>query len=104
MYIGSRKQDFKKLIEKLLKIGGMNKNSIENLLDDESMEVYSQVFTHPSVNEELNYEAYELAGDVTLNKANCVVFLEKISAIKLSKRRKSSNKIENSLRQQESFF
>ena len=41
MYIGSRKQDFKKLIEKLLKIGGMNKNSINNLLDDESMEVYS---------------------------------------------------------------
>ena len=85
MYIGSRKQDFKKLIEKLLKIGGMNKNSIENLLDDESMEVYSQVFTHPSVNEELNYEAYELAGDVTLNKAIVWYFLRRFPQLNCPK-------------------
>ena len=85
MYIGSRKQDFKKLIEKLLKIGGMNKNSIKNLLDDESMEVYSQVFTHPSVNEELNYEAYELAGDVTLNKAIVWYFLRRFPQLNCPK-------------------
>ena len=85
MYIGSRKQDFKKLIEKLLKIGGMNKNSIENLLDYESMEVYSQVFTHPSANEELNYEAYELAGDVTLNKAIVWYFLRRFPQLNCPK-------------------
>ena len=45
MYLGSRKQDFKKLIEKLLKIGDMNINSIENLLDEHSMKIYGQIFT-----------------------------------------------------------
>jgi len=85
MYIGSRKQDFKKLIEKLLKIGGMNKNSIKTFLDDESMKVYSHVFTHPSANDELNYEAYELAGDVTLNKAIVWYFLRRFPQLNCPK-------------------
>ncbi|MDC0231106.1 hypothetical protein OAK19_04005 [Aureispira] len=85
MYLGSRKQDFKKLIEKLLKIGGMNINSIENLLDDHSMKIYDQIFTHPSVNEELNYEAFELAGDVTLNKAIVWYFLRRFPQLNCPK-------------------
>ena len=85
MYNGSRKKDFKKLLKKLLKIGCMNKNSIKNLLDKESLKIYSQIFTHPSVNEEKNYELYELAGDVTLNKAIVWYFLRRFPQLNCPK-------------------
>jgi dsRNA-specific ribonuclease len=49
------------------------------------MEVYSQVFTHPSANDELNYEAFELAGDVTLNKAIVWYFLRRFPQLNCPK-------------------
>ena len=75
MYIGSRERDFKNFIGKILKIIKLNKISIAKLTDDESMQIWNQIFTHKSCDEHYNYEQWELMGDVTANKAIVWYFL-----------------------------
>lgn len=65
---GERGNEFKKLITGLLNKGNLKKKYIDALTDEESMRIYSQVFTSASYDAENNYEVYEQLGDVTANK------------------------------------
>lgn len=69
LYMGKRGDRFKAFIETLLERGNIKDKYIQDLLDENAMNVYNKVFTHPSVNSEENYEFYEFIGDLTLNKA-----------------------------------
>jgi dsRNA-specific ribonuclease len=42
---------------------------IDMITDEDGMKVFSQVFTHPTMNEHENYEFYEIIGDSTVNKS-----------------------------------
>ena len=70
-YIGSRDTDFSDMIKNLL-LSGKLKPEYTDLIFDKGQDVYSQVFTHPSVDSKDNYEIYEILGDSTIN--SCMVW------------------------------
>lgn len=69
-YFGSRGSDFKTLIKSLLKRGKLNPKYHDVILQDGGLDMYSIAFTHPTIDEENNYEFYEMMGDAT---ANCCI-------------------------------
>lgn len=69
-YFGSRGDDFKQLIVSLLKRGKLNPKYYDTILGDGGLDMYSTAFTHPTIDEENNYEFYEMMGDAT---ANCCI-------------------------------
>jgi dsRNA-specific ribonuclease len=69
IYYGPRDDTFRSFIRSILEKGKMKDAYIDLLTDDESMKIYDQVFTHPTVDPEINYEFYEILGDQTVNKA-----------------------------------
>lgn len=68
IYLGERDLNFKSFITQLLKKGDMKQKYIDILTSDESMEIYSAVFTSELVDENNNYQVYEQLGDLTGNK------------------------------------
>jgi dsRNA-specific ribonuclease len=68
-YIGGRGQEFKCFLERLLHMSQVDEEYYQTLLDDEGLALFSQVFTHKSVDPVNNYEYYEFLGDVSVNKA-----------------------------------
>lgn len=69
IYYGPRDDTFRTFIRSILQKGKMKEAYIDLLTDEESMKIYDQVFTHPTVDPEINYEFYEILGDQTVNKA-----------------------------------
>lgn len=69
LYIGNRGDEFKTLIDGILKMGEVSKKYRKELLSDESLALYSTSFTHPSVDSDNNYEFYETLGDISLKKS-----------------------------------
>lgn len=63
IYIGSRGEDFKRLITGLLKKGNLKQKYIDILTTQESMDIYSAAFTSELVDEEHNYQVMEQLGD-----------------------------------------
>ena len=72
MYQGPRDDSFRQCILFILKLGQLKDKYIDHLLSPRGLELYNQVFTHPSVNTEINYEALEILGDSTINQ--CIVW------------------------------
>lgn len=68
---GDRSDAFRNAIMQLLKRSGIRANSLNFLLNEDSMKVYDIAFTHSSFDENSNYEYYELIGDSIVN--NCIV-------------------------------
>lgn len=68
IYYGSRKADFKNMIVSLLNKGKLKKKYHTLLTNDESMKIFSAVFTSTTADENDNYEVYEQLGDITVNK------------------------------------
>jgi dsRNA-specific ribonuclease len=68
IYYGSRKADFKNMIISLLNKGKLKKKYHTLLTNEESMKIFSTVFTSTSADENNNYEVYEQLGDITVNK------------------------------------
>jgi dsRNA-specific ribonuclease len=66
LYLGSRGEDFTNLIKSVLCRGNLKKKYLDVLLDEQSMKLYGQAFTHSSIDEVINYEFYELLGDATI--------------------------------------
>jgi dsRNA-specific ribonuclease len=69
---GKRGSEFKTLITDLLKKGEVSENNIDLLLDQEGLSMFSQAFTHYTVDPVNNYELLETLGDQTANK--CVLW------------------------------
>lgn len=69
LYIGKRGNEFREFISKILnKVSNLEEAYVDLLLNESSMELYNQAFTHSSINPECNYEIFEQLGDVTANK------------------------------------
>ena len=68
IYVGSRGNDFKSLITKLLQKGKLKPKYIEKLTDQKGMEAYGYAFTARTADAINNYERFEQIGDVTANK------------------------------------
>ena len=68
IYYGSRQADFKNMIISLLNKGKLKKKYHSLLTSDESMKIFSTVFTSTTADENDNYEVYEQLGDITVNK------------------------------------
>lgn len=68
IYLGSRGDDFKKLIRDLLIKGRLKPKYIDKLMDKNGMNEYSKAFTASSANASNNYEIFEQLGDVSANK------------------------------------
>lgn len=66
--LGVRGLEFERLIRTLLSTTKLKEAYINLLTDAESIAIYEQVFTHKSINPELNYERFEILGDLTCNK------------------------------------
>ena len=64
-YIGPRDESFDQLILSILGRGKLSKKLVDIVFDKE---LFSNVFTHKSIDEENNYEYYEFIGDLTINK------------------------------------
>ena len=64
IYYGSRGGDLKNLIKSILIKGKIKEHYIDYLMTDESMKIYSDVFTSETADENNNYEVYEQMGDV----------------------------------------
>jgi dsRNA-specific ribonuclease len=64
-YIGDRGDAFDQLILSLLRKGKLTKTLIGKVFDKN---LFSQIFTHPSISED-NYEYYEFLGDLVVNKS-----------------------------------
>jgi hypothetical protein len=64
-YIGDRGSSFDSLILSLLKKGKLSRSKISQVYDKD---LFSQIFTHPSISEQ-NYEYYEFLGDLVVNKS-----------------------------------
>jgi dsRNA-specific ribonuclease len=71
-FVGSRGSGFRDIIRSILIRSRLRSDKIDDLLNAEGMAIYDEVFTHPSVNEDKNYEFYETIGDSTAN--NCIVW------------------------------
>lgn len=69
-YYGKRDATFISLLENVIKIGSIKFTSI--LSNRDVVKMFTDAFTHESVNKYNNYEFYETLGDVTLNK--CVLW------------------------------
>lgn len=70
MYYGKRDKTFISLLEDVIKIGSPKFVYILNKPD--VVKMFSDAFTHETINAYNNYEFYETLGDVTLNK--CVLW------------------------------
>lgn len=68
IHIGSRGDDFKRLIVSLLKKGKLKQSYIDVLTEESNMENYGSAFTSELVDENNNYQVYEQLGDLTGNK------------------------------------
>lgn len=66
--LGKRGDEFTAFITTLLEKSKLKKKYIDLLTDSEAMDVYTQVFTHISIDQDANYERFEILGDVTCNK------------------------------------
>lgn len=64
---GERGDAFKNFLIKVLKRGNMRSSTIEKLLDEEGIEVFTSAFTHKSADTDDNYEYLELVGDSIVN-------------------------------------
>ena len=69
LYIAPRVEPFICLIRNILELGKLKKKYIDLLTDKKNIKIYEQVFTHPTVDSEINYEFFEILGDQTVNKA-----------------------------------
>lgn len=85
IYRGLRGESFKNLIITILKRGKLSNEVITQLLDEESMRLYDIAFTHPSVDNELNYEYLEFLGDGVINTAIVWYLSKRFSNLKGSK-------------------
>jgi dsRNA-specific ribonuclease len=85
IYNGIRGDSFKNLLTTILKRGKLSDNVIEKLLDEESMKLYDIAFTHPSVDNEFNYEYLEFLGDGVINTAIVWYLSKRFSNLKGSK-------------------
>lgn len=68
IYLGSRGEDFKKLITSILSKGGLKSRYIKMLTDDEAMKIYGCAFTSELVDSDNNYQVLEQVGDLSGNK------------------------------------
>jgi dsRNA-specific ribonuclease len=66
---GDRGQVFKSFIQNLLQRSHLKKKYIQLLTNTDSMNLYSDAFTHISIDSDRNYEYLEILGDVTCNKS-----------------------------------
>ena len=66
---GDRGEKFTKFIQNLLARSNLKRKYIEKLTEPESLELYSDAFTHISIDPDRNYEYLEILGDVTCNKS-----------------------------------
>ena len=69
IYKGIRGERFTYFLREVLSLSNLNKQYYDILLDKEGLQLYDQVFTHKTANEENNYEYLEFLGDTTLNKS-----------------------------------
>lgn len=67
--LGDRGETFKQFIISLLKRSKLKTKYIEKLTNEDSLKIYSNAFTHISIDSDRNYEYYEILGDVTCNKS-----------------------------------
>jgi len=65
---GSRGNDFKDMLMKILKKSKLKEKYINILLTEESLKEYGIAFTSKSASETDNYEVYEQLGDLSANK------------------------------------
>jgi dsRNA-specific ribonuclease len=70
LYYGKRDKTFILLLQNVIKIGSPKLTNI--LTNQEIFKMFSDAFTHETVNNKNNYEFYETLGDATLNK--CVLW------------------------------
>lgn len=68
-YIGSRDNTFRDLLKKIFIQAKLKAKYIDLLLDEDGMKLYSQIFTHPSIDPQNNYEFYEILGDSSANRS-----------------------------------
>jgi len=68
IYLGSRGDDFKELINGVLKKGKLRGKYRKMLTDDSSMEIYAAAFTSELVDIDNNYQVLEQVGDLIGNK------------------------------------
>lgn len=68
IYLGSRGDDFKALINGVLKKGNIRKKYRKMLTDPESMKIYASAFTSDLVDPDNNYQVLEQVGDLLGNK------------------------------------
>lgn len=69
IYNGIRGESFKNLLTTILKRGKVNDSIIEKILDEEGIKLCEIAFTHPSVDNDVNYEYLEFLGDGVINTA-----------------------------------
>lgn len=74
--IGIRGIEFRLFIRSLLQRTKLSRKNIDILTNEKNIKMYEQAFTHRVVDEQFNYEFFELLGDVTCNKI-IVWFLKK---------------------------
>lgn len=72
IYNGDRGEKFVNMLKKVLKKGNIKDEYISQILDEEGLKLYSQAFTHPTANENENYEPLEILGDSIVNC--CIVW------------------------------
>lgn len=66
IYLGDRKDSFKTLIYKILKLGKISKEYLDLLTSPNNLELYGCAFTSELVDENNNYQPYEIIGDGTV--------------------------------------
>ena len=66
--LGIRGDEFRQFIQLLLSRMNISKKNIDTLTNKENIKYYENAFTHRCIDEENNYEFYEILGDVTCNK------------------------------------
>lgn len=69
IYNGIRGESFKNLLVTILKRGKVNDSIIDKILDEEGLKLCEIAFTHPSVDNDINYEYLEFLGDGVINTA-----------------------------------
>lgn len=69
IYNGIRGESFKNLLIRILKRGKVNDTIIDKILDEEGIRLCEIAFTHPSVDNDSNYEYLEFLGDGVINTA-----------------------------------
>lgn len=67
-YYAPRNRDFYGLIEGVLMRANLNRNYIQQLLDNEAMKMFSDAFTAESIDSVNNYQFFEQLGDISGNK------------------------------------